>query len=387
MPLCLRVQSSRSRANAQTQFSRMEQRENLLDIIKVLFQWKKPIIYLCLGVGLLSALLSLLLPNYYQSTSIFYAASMDQAKPGQIFGTSTTDTDFYGNDHDNDRLLTIAESNDVADYLIQKFDLYTHYDIDTTNEKAPFKVKEKFFKYYKVMKTKRDAIELSMEDTDKEQAANIVNEARAKIDELYIKVVRDQLEKLQQSLQKNIEEKENNIAQINDTLIHYRNTYGVYSTEAQGEKFAEQILSTESKLARESARLATLEKNPTISRDTIALMKAMAQGYKNELKSLQEKMQLFNKGVSKVTVLEREEKELGNRLGFQKVQLSQLETTVNSPISGINLIEAGTVPVMKSRPKRSIIVVSAILISLIFSVIGILLFDAYKDVDWGEVLR
>lgn len=363
----------------------MEQRENLLDIIKVLFQWKKPIVYLCLGVGILSALLSLLLPNYYQSTSIFYAASMDQAKPGHIFGTSSRDTDFYGNDNDNDRLLTIAESNDVADYIIQKFDLYKHYEIDTTNEKAPFKVKEKFFKYYKVMKTKRDAIELSMEDTDKEQAANIVNAARVKIDELYIKVVRDQLEKLKQSLKKNIEGKESSISQINDTLMHYRNTYGVYNTASQGEIFAEQILSTESKLTRELSRLNTLGKNSSISRDTIALMKAMTQGYKNELKNLQEKMQLFNKGVSKVTILEREEKELGNRLGVQKIQLSQLQTTFDSSISGINLIEAGTVPVMKSRPKRSIIVVSAVLISLIFSVIGILLFDAYKEVDWKEV--
>ena len=282
--------------------STMEQRENLLDIIKTLFQWKKPILYLCLGVGILSALLSLLLPNYYQSISIFYAASMDQVKPGQIFGTSTRDADFYGNDHDNDRLLTIAESNEVADYIIQKFDLYTHYDIDIKNEKAPFKVKEKFFKYYKVMKTKRDAIELSMEDTDKEQAAEIVNEARMKIDELYIKVVRGQLEKLKQSLKQNIIEKESKISQLNDTLMYYRNTYGVY-TDSQGEIFAEQILTTDSKLSREQAKLNALEKSPSINRDTIALMRATAQGYKNELKNLQEKLHLFNKGISRVTIL------------------------------------------------------------------------------------
>jgi len=237
------------------------------------------------------------------------------------------------------------------------------------------------------MKTKRDAIELSMEDTDKEQAAKIVNEARMKIDELYIKVVRGQLEKLKQSLKQNIEEKESKISQLSDTLVHYRNTYGVHNTESQGEIFAEQILTTDSKLSRELARLNALEKNRSINRDTIALMKATVQGYKNELKTLQEKLELFNRGVSKVTILEREEKELGNRLGFQKVQLSQLQTTVDSPISGINLIEAGAVPVIKSRPKRSLIVVSAVLISLIFSVIGILLFDAYRDVDWKEVFN
>ena len=105
----------------------MEQKENLLDILRVLLLWKKPLLYTSLGIGLLTALISLVLPNYYQSTTIFYAASMDQAKPGHIYGTATTDTDFYGNDHDNDRLLTFAESGEVSTYLINKFNLYTHY--------------------------------------------------------------------------------------------------------------------------------------------------------------------------------------------------------------------------------------------------------------------
>jgi hypothetical protein len=40
---------------------------------------------------------------------------------------------------------------------------------------------------------------------------------------------------------------------------------------------------------------------------------------------------------------------------------------------------------VKERPKRSIIIFSAILIALIFSVIGVLLADNYKDVNWKEI--
>ena len=108
----------------------------------------------------------------------------------------------------------------------------------------------------------------------------------------------------------------------------------------------------------------------------------MVSGYNNELQLLKEKQLLFNKGLSRVTVLEREQKELANRLSFQKIQLNQLITANEIPMTGINLIETGAVPVMKSRPRRSIIVLSAVLISFLFSVIGILLFDAYKEVDW-----
>lgn len=360
----------------------MEQKENLLDILRVLLQSKKSILYTCLGIGVLAALISLLLPNYYKSTTLFYAASMDQAKPDKIFGTSTRDATFYGNDHDNDRLLTIAESNELATYLIDKFDLYQHYDIDTTDRKAPFKVKEKFFKYYTVLKTKRDAIELSMEDTDPAQAAAIVNAAREKLDELYIKVIREQLTTLETSLQKNITSKEHSLQVVNDSLLALKTRYGIYDATTQGEFFAQQIIGIESKFNRESAKLATFKQLGGLPRDTIVFLKAAISGYDQELQLLKEKQVLFNNGLSKVNLLERQQKELSNRLSYQQVQLKQLITAMESSLSGINLIEAGAVPVIKSRPKRSIIVISAVLIAFVFSVLGTLLFDAYREVDW-----
>ena len=70
----------------------MAERENLLDVLKTLIKWWRTIAYLCLGVGIGTALISLFLSNYYESTTTFYANSIDQAKPGQIFGTSKTAT-------------------------------------------------------------------------------------------------------------------------------------------------------------------------------------------------------------------------------------------------------------------------------------------------------
>jgi hypothetical protein len=40
---------------------------------------------------------------------------------------------------------------------------------------------------------------------------------------------------------------------------------------------------------------------------------------------------------------------------------------------------------MKSRPKRMIIVAAAILAAFIFSTIGILLFENYKNIDWENL--
>ena len=42
-------------------------------------------------------------------------------------------------------------------------------------------------------------------------------------------------------------------------------------------------------------------------------------------------------------------------------------------------------PVIKSRPKRSIIVLATVAIAFLFSLIGALLFDTYKDVNWKDI--
>ena len=215
----------------------------------------------------------------------------------------------------------------------------------------------------------------------------MVNAAREKVDEQYIKIVTNQLTTLKGSIEQNIQEKEKSLSKISDSLQVFRERYGIYAADTQGEVFAEQILAAESKKVRESARLAALSKMATISRDTIALLRATVKGYETEVKALKSQLNLFNQGLSKVTVLEREQKEVSGRLSFQRVQLNQLSTAFDSPLTGINLIEAGTVPVRKTRPRRSIIVISAVLISFIFSIIGLLLFDAYKEVNWKDVFE
>ncbi|MEM6319653.1 MAG: hypothetical protein AAF960_18415 [Bacteroidota bacterium] len=367
--------------------STMEQRENLLDVLQTLFRWWKTIAYVCLGVGIGAALLSLLLPNYYESTTTFYANSIDQAKPGQIFGTSTREVEFYGDDRDNDRLLTIAESNDLKDYMIEKFGLYKHYDINPTGEKAAYKVRLKFNKHYTVTKTKRDAIELSIEDEDKELAANMVNAVRKKVDELAVEVVSKQLQKIQKNLETNITQKEKQLAVIGDSIRLLRNRYGIYSTESQGEGLASQILDTESQLVRAEAKLNAFKAIPTITKDSLAQIAANVAGYKSQLAVLKERTAAYNEGLSQVLILERSERDMSNKLSTEKVQLNQLKTVLNTQISAINLIEAGAIPIIKSRPKRSVIVISAVLVTFIFSVIGIILFETYKDVDWGAVTK
>jgi capsular polysaccharide biosynthesis protein len=63
----------------------MENNENLLGVISTLLRWRKPIIRICLIAGIGTALITWFgLDDYYQSTTVFYAASPDLGKPEAV---------------------------------------------------------------------------------------------------------------------------------------------------------------------------------------------------------------------------------------------------------------------------------------------------------------
>ncbi|MCB0628404.1 MAG: hypothetical protein KDD15_01690, partial [Lewinella sp.] len=116
-------------------------KDNLLDVLRTIFRWKKAILYLCLAAGIVAAIVVLVVPVYYQASTVFFVASPDQSTPELIFGNSLSEPELYGDESDIDRLLTIAEGNELVEFLIDSFQLYEHYDIDRNNAKAPYNIK------------------------------------------------------------------------------------------------------------------------------------------------------------------------------------------------------------------------------------------------------
>ena len=99
-------------------------------------------------------------------------------------GDEGVNRNYYGDGKDLDRLLSISHSTGLIDYLIKEFDLYEHYKIDSTSSRGPTQMMVKFRKLYKPIKSKYDAIELSVEDTDNVLASNMANAAREKISQI-----------------------------------------------------------------------------------------------------------------------------------------------------------------------------------------------------------
>ena len=363
----------------------MERQYNLIDVLSVLFAWRKPIIRTCVAIGVGTAIISLFLPNFYQAKTSFLAASPDRSQPELFFNKSGVRTYVYGTDGDMDRLLTLAQSADLVNYMVEKFDLYNHYEIDTSNIKASYRVKRKFFKYYAVEKTDKDALVLSFEDKDPAFAAQVCNEARDKINSIAQELLKKRQRSAVSALENNINNKRNQLLQLSDTLQVLRKEFGIYNADAQTEKLSELYDRLTSKLVNSVGRYDLMKGMKGIKRDTIRLLEVEIKGTQDQIDTLESRLNKINRGLPEIEVFATQYKEANESLSEDMEQLKQYNTVLNADLPALIVVETAETPVVKSRPRRSIIVIAAGMITFIFSVIGVLLFDAYQDMEWEKI--
>lgn len=364
----------------------MADKDNLLSVIGTLFRYRRPILWATFLTALGSMLITVLfLDNMYKATTSFYPLSSDVFKPEQMFGTSNKDMEYFGTENDVDRLLTIGQSGDMYNFLIKKFDLYKHYKIDTSSERAPIKVREALERLYSVQKTKTNSIEVSVEDKDRVLAAEMANAARDKIDEIAQRIVREvQLNQIR-GFESSFLQKEKVMGVVGDTLAMMRTRYGVIDPENQTEAVTKSSVEARSNFIRSKAKFEAMKGIRTLSQDTVALQGATVKGYEEELKESAEMLRKYNEGFNKVSLMKELYEQDRNQLGRDKQRYLQLKVAYETPTQALKTVEVASVPIDKSRPKRSIIVLSTTLIAFVFMFVGALLADNYKDVNWAEI--
>lgn len=369
----------------------MENRIDIVHILRILYKNARLIIIIVAISCVLCAAISLLMPNYYKATTTFYSASTDLAKPEFLFGTSDQSMDYYGTGVDNDRLFTVANSREMLSFLIDSFNLKERYKIKSDNPKAMEKLYLRTSKYYEVSKTKYDAIELSFEDKDPEFAALITNAARNKLDELLSNQIKNKQNMQYQTLEQSIVEKTKDLNEISDSLKLVRSRYRIINSGAQSEMLATLITETESRLTRETAKLAALQ-GSRVKRDTIDFIAATVAGLEKELSTLlfpeegsKGGIGDFNEGRLKVENLEGRFYSARIHITQDKERQKQIKSAMDADISFVHLVEEASVPLVKYRPRRSIYVITAFFVSLFFSIIGVLMAESFKAFDWNAI--
>ncbi|WP_235298458.1 GumC domain-containing protein [Portibacter marinus] len=326
----------------------MDSKDSLMSLLKTFKKWFRAIFIVCSIAVVGTIIISLMMDNYYKASTTFYAASSDLAKPAPIGGLEI-DIEYYGRDEDIDRLLSIANSGEVATRLIDEYKLAEHYEIKNETQKGKYRVLEKFYKLYSAQKNKYDAIEISMEDTDPEQARDIANRARDLVNEIAQRTVKSSQQLQIDKYKKNIDRKTTELDSLTSKIERVKERYEIFDSRNQGE----------------------------------ALTQALAEARSpDQIRVIEGKISEFAKGVSKVVVMEQEQREFGLQLSLDKERYKQLLSAKESDFKAVHLIESADIPMVKSRPRRSILVIAAGLVSLFFCLLAAVVVEKVRSINW-----
>ncbi|MBL7809444.1 MAG: hypothetical protein JNN28_16615 [Saprospiraceae bacterium] len=371
----------------------MSNRDTLLGVFGTIYRWRKAFRNVCLIALIGSVVLALRMDNYFQSTTIFYPANQDLAKPELIFGGMNRVTEYFGTDRDVDRLLEIASGNELVDYMIDHFKLFEHYDIDTTDREARHWARLKFRELYSVQKNKNDALELTLEDTDPQLASDMANGAREKIDEIAQRLTKNSQAQLLASFDANLKRKNSELLRLGDSLRNIQSEFHIYAGGYQGEQLSEQLTRAEEDIARNRARLEVLNGNPLIPLDTVEYIKANLRGalrQREMLLSRQPKdgvlsIRDYNEGIGKVSIANDLHNQARKQFSYDLERYNQILAAYNTNIPAVQIVVPAEPAMLKSRPKRSMIVIGAVIAAFLFTLLAALLADAYRDVNWKEL--
>ncbi len=365
----------------------MEQSYSLLDVLKTLYRWRKFVIGLPLATAIVTSIVVLVVPVYYKSATTFYAASTDLQKPEAFGATQNADIEYYGTKDDVDRLISIAQSGELTQFLVDSFDLYDHYDIDPDDPLAPYYVAETLSDLYKVKKTKEGALEISVEDTDKQLAADMANAARERVNAIALRLIKSSQRQLMDTYRQSIAEKEAALQLLADSLQTLRERYGIFSTRSQGEILASLAARTEARLTMNKTRLEVLRQSRNVPRDTILFLDARVRAMENELKNTRQVIDRFNEGLARVEALELQYREINDKLAQDRERLKQIEAAYGANVPALHLLEPAQPAVVKSRPLRTLTVLAATLAAFLFVVLAVLVFEHYRQLDWQRIWK
>ncbi|RLD18308.1 MAG: hypothetical protein DRI69_10535, partial [Bacteroidetes bacterium] len=276
-----------------------------------------------------------------------------------------------------------------------KYGLYEHYNVDSTRSKASYIVREKLMGHYKIIRTKYDAIELTIEDQDPEVAAAMANSAREKINTIISEMIRGSQQRVIESYAKTIGTKEVALREIQDSLSSAQLKYGIFDPEAQTEFLSTLVTSTETKLVSENAKLESYKSSGgRVARDSIAKLTASIAGLQSQLDLLLGRdtssqsnysIERFNKAKGTILVLDDSYKKATNTVNFDKELLKTLESAYNLNVPALHVVETAQVPVVKSRPRRTLVVLASTFAAFLFIVLGVLFIESYKHLDWSFI--
>lgn len=204
---------------------------NSMDIIRFMFKHKWPIIGITMLAAFASVIVSLLMEEKYKSFVILYPKTQVSVSHALTTAELIDPDDHimnFGDEEATEQLIQTLYSEEIRNKIIEKFDLYHHYQIDKSTPYPMTQLHEEFTDNIRFRKTEYQAVEIEVMDTDPKMAADIANEIAKLLDETLNRMQKDVAVEILRVVQKEYDLLLDDIGVIENKLKNTGKTDPVY---------------------------------------------------------------------------------------------------------------------------------------------------------------
>ncbi|MCU0378583.1 MAG: hypothetical protein MUC78_10025 [Bacteroidales bacterium] len=169
---------------------RAEFKPDSTDLVNFIIRYFGVFVTIGFAAAVISAGISLLIKPLYESEVILYPSS-NITEVRTLLGEASSEAALFGDDDATEKLLQVIRSEQVRDYLKEKYDLAAHYEIKPSHKYPNTLIAEKMDKYIRSTKTSFGSVRISVRDRDRELACAMANDIAARADSILNKLQRN----------------------------------------------------------------------------------------------------------------------------------------------------------------------------------------------------
>jgi uncharacterized protein involved in exopolysaccharide biosynthesis len=160
------------------------------NLINLVIKYWKALLFTFIFVAIVSSVISLTITPLFSSTVVLYPTT-NVVETQTLFGIQSSSTSLFGDETATEKVLQILRSDNIKNFLVNKYDLMKHYGISNNAKYKYTLLDSRMNKYIISRKTQYNSIEIRVLDPDPRIAATMANDIALQIDTVFNQIVKD----------------------------------------------------------------------------------------------------------------------------------------------------------------------------------------------------
>lgn len=359
-----------------------------LDVLIILAKRKKMIAYFTLGITLLAAIVSLLIPKTFTATTRVLPPQQSQSSAFAMLAQMNPLAASLGRDlglkNPGDLYVAMIKSRTVADNLINQFDLRKVYDKKTYED-----ARKKLANRSDVRATKEGIIEISVDDREPGRAAQVANAYVVELQKLSQSLAVTEASQRRLFFEQQLVSAKDSLTEAEVALKETQEKTGLIQLDGQAKAIIESAAVLRAQIAAKEIQLQRMRLFATPQNPDLQGTEQELSGLRAQLSIVERKAGGGNGDIQVATsrvpaaglefirrLRDVKYRETMFELLAKQFEAAKLDEAKNSAV--IQVLDIAVEPEQKSQPKRWLIVLISAFVSFLLSIIGALAQESFE---------